>query len=114
MRDPSGQGGRTDEVGGFAVADLFVIVVRLIGLPGLMVGVGGGTYVAQADILDQGRVNLGLGKNILQQRVEHEVHLGILETALEGLGQRGSQGEGDDNIIGVLLGAVSERGLETG
>lgn len=75
--------------------------------------VGGGTYVAQADILDQGRVDLGLGEDVLQEGVEHVVHLGILETALEGLGQRGSQGEGDDHIVGVLLGAILERGLET-
>jgi hypothetical protein len=64
------------------------------------------TYVAQTDILDEGGIDLGSGQSFLQQSVDHVVQLGILETTLAGLGQRCAQGQSDDHIIGILLGAI--------
>lgn len=65
------------------------------------------TDVTEAHILDERWVDLGLGQGLLQQSVHHVVQLGVLEAAFARLGQRSAQGEGDDDIIGVLLSAVS-------
>lgn len=61
------------------------------------------TYIAQADILNQGRVDLRLGQCLLQQRVDDVVQLGILETTLARLGQWCAKRQCDYNIVGVLL-----------
>jgi hypothetical protein len=63
------------------------------------------TYIAQTDVLDERRVQLGLLHYLLQQSVDHVVQFGVLEAALGGLGKRRPQRKGDDNVIRVLLGA---------
>lgn len=85
MRDSSRQGGGADHVGGLAFVHLLnsqfvVLVVSCLG-----------TDVAEADILNQRGVNLGLRQGLLQQSVDHVVKLGILEAALASLGQRSAQ-----------------------
>lgn len=84
VRDASGQGGGADQVRGFAVID-----------------------VTETDVLDEGRVQVGLAYDFLQQRVQQVVQVGVFEAAFHGLGERRAEGEGDDHIIGVLLGAVT-------
>lgn len=98
MRDSGGQGGGAHHVGGLA----FVHLVRLVEFALISLD----TDIAEANILNQGWVNLGLGQGFLQQSVHHVVQLGVLETALAGLGQGSAQGQGNDNIIRVLLGAI--------
>lgn len=61
------------------------------------------TYIAQADILDQGWVDLRLGQCLLQQRVYDVVQLGILESTLARLGQGCAKGQRNYNIVGVLV-----------
>lgn len=64
------------------------------------------THIAKADILNQRGVDLGLGQGLLEQSVHHIVQLGVLEAALASLGQGRAQGQSDNDIIGVLLGAL--------
>lgn len=98
MRDPGGQGGGANHVGGLAFVDLLWLVDAFQRLTD--------TNIAEADILNQRGVNLGLGQGLLEQSVHHVVQLGVLETALASLGQGSAQGQSDNDIIGVLLGAV--------
>jgi hypothetical protein len=63
------------------------------------------TYVTEANIFNQSRVNLGLGQGLLQQGIDHVIQFCVLESALARLGQRGTECKCDDNIVGVLLGA---------
>ena len=84
VRDPSSQGGGADQVGGLAIVD-----------------------VTKTDVLDEGRVYVGLGQDFSQQRVKQVVQVGIFEAAFHGLGEGRAEGEGDDNIFGVLLGAAT-------
>jgi hypothetical protein len=64
------------------------------------------TYIAHANVLDQVGIQVALFVDFLQQAVDQEVKIGVLETALLALGQRRSDGEGDNDIVGVLLGAT--------
>lgn len=96
--EAGGEGGGTDVVGSLGIGDLKKLVYfRRIECKG--------TYVAQADILDQRGVHVHPLDGLLQQLDDNAVDGGVLEAALEALGQRGTDGQGDDNIIGVLLGA---------
>lgn len=49
------------------------------------------TYITEANILNQGRVNLRLGQGLLQQSVHNIIQLGILEATLAGLSQGSAQ-----------------------
>jgi hypothetical protein len=64
------------------------------------------TYVAQANVLDQLWVEVALADNLLEDLEHQAVERSVLEAALLGLGQRSADGECDDNIVGVLGGAV--------
>lgn len=61
------------------------------------------THVAQADILEQVRVNAGLLDDLLADLEDKSVERSILQSTLESLAQRCSDSQGNDNIIGVLL-----------
>lgn len=63
-------------------------------------------YVAQADILNERRVQLRLLQRLLQQRVNYVVKLRVLESTLDSLGQGRSQSKGNHDIIWVFLGAI--------
>jgi hypothetical protein len=61
------------------------------------------TYITEANILNDRRVDLATHQNILEQRVDHVVELGIFHAALDSLAQRRADGEGDNNVVWVLL-----------
>lgn len=63
--------------------------------------------ISEADILDQGRVDFALLKDLFQQSIDDVVEAGVFEASLLALGECGPDGQGDDNVIGVLLGAGS-------
>jgi hypothetical protein len=67
-----------------------------------MHGGKGGTYIAEADILNESRVQVAALANLLQKSVHHVLEAGVLETALAGLGERRSNGQGDDDVVGIL------------
>ena len=64
------------------------------------------TYVAQANVLNQLWVEVALADNLLEDLEHQAIERSVLEAALLGLGQRSTDGERDDNIVGVLGGAV--------
>ena len=68
---------------------------------------GGLTHVSEDNILDQVGVQVGLGYDLLQERVEDIIELSVLETALEALGHGRAQSKCDHDIIGILLGATT-------
>lgn len=45
---------------------------------------------------------MGQLSDLLQESIEHVLQTCVLETTLLGLGERRSDSEGDDDIIGVL------------
>lgn len=98
--DAGRKGGGTEEIGGLAVVDLYVVSMNPL------LGRDRKTYITQADILDQSRVNLRLVDNLLQQGVYDVIQLCVLESTLNGLGQRSTQSERNDYIVWVLLGAA--------
>ena len=63
-------------------------------------------YIAQADILYLCRVNVGLPHDLLEELEDNAIKRSVLETSLSALGERSTDGEGDDNIVWVLLRAV--------
>lgn len=65
-------------------------------------------YISKTNILDQCRINLALFQHLLQERVYNVIEIGIFETTLLSFCERGSNGEGNNNIVGVLLGASEE------
>ena len=64
-------------------------------------------YISKADILDKSRVNLRLLNDLLQQGIYQVIELCIFKSSLKCFGQRGSDSKGNNNIVGILLGAVS-------
>ena len=70
------------------------------------------TYVAQANVLNQLRVEVALADDLLEDLEHQAIERSVLEAALLGLGQGSTDGECDDNIVGVLgsaVGVVSQR-----
>jgi hypothetical protein len=64
------------------------------------------TYIAKANVLDQLWVEVALADNLLEDLEHQAIERSVLEAALLGLGQGCPDGECDDNIVGVLGGAV--------
>jgi hypothetical protein len=64
------------------------------------------TYVAQADVLYHLWVEPALADNLLEDLEDESIERSVLEAALLSLGQGGPDGECDDDIVGVLGGAV--------
>jgi hypothetical protein len=62
-----------------------------------------GTHVSYADVLDEGRVQVAALVDLLQELVEDAIELSVLEATLACLGQWSTDGEGDNDVIGVLL-----------
>ena len=60
------------------------------------------TYIAQADVLNESRVDVCSRNDLLQNLNDDAVKRCIFETALEGFCERCSDGECDDDIVGVL------------
>ncbi len=81
--DSGGEGGGADDVGGLAAVD-----------------------VAESHILDHGWVNIGLLDDFLKEGVDEVVEGGVLKASLPGLGESGTAGVGDDNVVGVFGGAI--------
>lgn len=71
------------------------------------------TYIAEHNILNQVGVQVGLGNDLLQKCVEDVVQLSVLEAALEAFGHGRAEGKGDDDVVGILLGAAVEFPLAT-
>lgn len=69
------------------------------------------TYISQANILNQRRVNLRLGNDLLQKCVDDIVQVCVLEPALASLCERRAQRQGDDHIVGVFLCTAVVRSL---
>lgn len=71
------------------------------------------TYIAQADVLYHLWVEPALADDLLEDLEDEAIERSVLEATLLGLGQRGPDGECDDNVVGVLGGAddgvVSQR-----
>jgi len=67
------------------------------------------TYVSKTDVLNKVWVDPRSLQNLLQCVENHGVQESVLETSLLGLAERRTDGEGDDNIIWVLL--LAERML---
>lgn len=62
-------------------------------------------HISKTNILDQRRIDLALFKHLFQERVYNVVEVRIFETTLLSFCERGSDGKGNDNVVGVLLGA---------
>lgn len=60
------------------------------------------TYIAQADVLNESRVDVCFRNNLLQDLDDDAVERCVFEAALEGFRERCSDGECDDDIVGVL------------
>lgn len=71
------------------------------------------TYITHADILHQSRVQVAPLLHLREELEEQTVELLILEGTLAGLGERRSDSEGDDDVVGVLLLAVSTWSVNT-
>ena len=61
------------------------------------------TYISQANVLDKGRVEIAALVDLLEELVDNAVKRGVLEATLARLGEGGAHGEGDDDVVGVLL-----------
>jgi hypothetical protein len=62
-------------------------------------------YISQADILHQGGVEAGFLDDLLEDFEDEAVERGVFEASLAGFGERRADGEGDDDVVGVLCGA---------
>ena len=60
-------------------------------------------YISKTDVLDHLRVEVTLADDLLEELEHDAIERSILETALLALGQGRSDGERNDDIIGVLL-----------
>jgi hypothetical protein len=65
------------------------------------------TYIAQADVLNKRRVQVGLDDDLLQQLDEHAIEWRVLQASLVCLCERRPHRERDDDVIGVLGCAVA-------
>ena len=65
-----------------------------------------GAYVAQANVLDERGVHVHALDGLLEYLDDDAVDGRVLEAALAALGQGRPDREGDDDIVGVLLGTV--------
>jgi hypothetical protein len=69
------------------------------------------TYIATADILDKLRVDFRLLDDLLEQRVDEVIELGVFESTLKALGKWCSDRESDHYIVGILGGSVMNVGM---
>ena len=67
-------------------------------------------HITEANVLNKGRIEVTSLVNLLQQAVDYVVEPGVLEAALLAFGQWCAQRKSDDNIVGVLLCAVTSAG----
>lgn len=79
-------------------------------------------YITHGNILDKRGIHIAALFDLLKGGIGEILERGVLEAALLGLGERGADGEGDDNVVGVLgcdvaqsgaWGQVLEDGTET-
>jgi hypothetical protein len=66
----------------------------------------GVSYVAQADIFYQLRINIHLPEDLLEELENEAIERSVFETTFLALGKRCPDSERDDHIVGVLRGAV--------
>lgn len=103
--ETSSKGCGADVVSGLSIRDLFHVRKIICSLA------GGETYIAEADVLDHLGVDSTLTDNLFENFEDNAIEMCVLETALLSLGQRGTGGQGDDDIIGVLRGAVKRKSV---
>ena len=60
------------------------------------------TYIAQADIFHKRRINLRLCDDFLHELVDEAVERRVFEAAFAGFCEGRADGEGDDDVVGVL------------
>lgn len=65
------------------------------------------SYIAQADILNQLWIEATLPDHLLEDLLDQPIERGVLETALPCLGERRTDRESDNDVVGVLRCAVS-------
>jgi hypothetical protein len=70
-----------------------------------LVGSVGLDDVAKDDIVDERWVDLGLVEGVLDHVEDELIWEGILESTTASLGERSTDGGGDDNVVWVLRGA---------
>lgn len=63
------------------------------------------SHVAEADVFNKCRVDLGLGNDLLQQLDKNAIKRRVLEATLVCLCERRAHGERNNDIVGVLGGA---------
>ena len=80
MWNSSGEGGGPDEIGSFAIID-----------------------IAEADVFDQVRVDLGLRDHFLQLGVDKVIEFCVFKAALASFCERRAEGEGYDDVVRILL-----------
>lgn len=62
--------------------------------------------LVSASVACEGKEELSYLDDLLEQLEDEAIEMGVLEASLVGFGERSSDGKSNDNIIGVLLGAV--------
>jgi hypothetical protein len=72
--------------------------------------------VSKDHIIDEGWVNLGLFEGVFDDIEDELIWKGIFESTTAGLGERSTDGSGNDNVVGVLGGNGGDTGgaLEVG
>ena len=60
------------------------------------------TYVTKGNVLYEGGVEVAALDDLFEGLEEDAIEMGVLETTLAGLGQGCADGEGDNDIVGVL------------
>ncbi len=66
----------------------------------------GSLQLPQQNILDEGGIKVRLCNDLLEELEEDAIEWRIFQAASAGLGQRSTDGEGNDNIVGILGGSV--------
>lgn len=84
--ETGGKGSSTDVVGCFAVSD-----------------------ISKTDIVHKTRVQFASNPDLFQSLEDQGVKRGVFQTAFAGFAHGRSDGECDDYIIGIFLGAVQEK-----
>lgn len=71
------------------------------------------THISYANVLNEDRVQFAALVDLLRELVEDAIELSVLEATLACLGQGSTDGEGDNNVIGILLLTLQEEDVST-
>lgn len=101
--DTGSQRSGAELVGRFAIGDLEKKSGLVVALDsGSSEQRAGKAYISQSDVLDKIRVDTGPLVHLLQQGIDDVFQARVFEATLPGLCERCPDGEGDDNIVGIL------------